>query len=143
MMSRCTSIAWNWFRRLRSLSPSKATYIYIYASKRGIVRLRNDHEITLEDVLFSEQAAGNLMSVKRLQEAGMSIKFDKNGITIFKNGLTVVKNPGPIVGYIRDRTQDYILVFHILNVFMALCAFPWVIEVLIIKFRRRSKLAPQ
>jgi len=24
---------------------------YIYASKRGIVRLRNDHEITLEDVL--------------------------------------------------------------------------------------------
>lgn len=67
---------------------------YIYASKRGIVRLRNDHEITLEDVLFSEQAAGNLMSVKRLQEAGMSIKFDKNGVTISKNGLTVVKNSG-------------------------------------------------
>ncbi|KAH8350659.1 hypothetical protein KR084_002979, partial [Drosophila pseudotakahashii] len=65
---------------------------YIYASKRGIVRLRNNHEITLEDVLYSEQAAGNLMSVKRLQEAGMSIKFDKNGVTISKNGLTVVKN---------------------------------------------------
>ncbi|XP_062140244.1 monocarboxylate transporter 7 [Drosophila sulfurigaster albostrigata] len=54
------------------------------------------------------------------------------------NGMFLI---GPIVGYIRDRTQDYILVFHILNVFMALCAFPWVIEVLIIKFRRRSKLA--
>ncbi|KAH8398043.1 hypothetical protein KR222_011561, partial [Zaprionus bogoriensis] len=47
---------------------------------------------------------------------------------------------GPIVGYIRDRTQNYILVFHILNVFMALCAVPWIIEVLIVKFRRRSKL---
>jgi len=47
---------------------------------------------------------------------------------------------GPIVGYIRDRTKDYILVFHILNVFMALCAVPWIIEVLIVKFRRRSKL---
>ncbi|KAH8413841.1 hypothetical protein KR222_009127 [Zaprionus bogoriensis] len=67
---------------------------YIYASKRGIVRLRNDHEITLEDVLFSKQAAGNLISVKRLQDAGLSIKFDKNGVTISKNGLTVVKNSG-------------------------------------------------
>ncbi|KAH8341604.1 hypothetical protein KR059_011697 [Drosophila kikkawai] len=65
---------------------------YIYASKRGIVRLRNDHEITLEDVLYCEQAAGNLMSVKRLQEAGMSVKFDKDGVTISKNGMTVVKN---------------------------------------------------
>jgi len=36
----------------------------------------------------------NLMSVKRLQEAGMSIKFDKNGVTISKSGLTVVENSG-------------------------------------------------
>ncbi|KAL7744096.1 hypothetical protein ACLKA6_009082 [Drosophila palustris] len=53
------------------------------------------------------------------------------------NGMFLI---GPIVGYIRDRTQNYILVFHILNVFMALCAIPWIIEVLILKFRRRSKL---
>lgn len=53
------------------------------------------------------------------------------------NGMFLI---GPIVGYIRDRTQDYILVFHILNVFMAMCAVPWIIEVLIVKFRRRSKL---
>lgn len=53
------------------------------------------------------------------------------------NGMFLI---GPIVGYIRDRTQDYILVFHILNVFMALCAIPWIIEVLIVKFRRRSKI---
>ncbi|XP_030566197.1 uncharacterized protein LOC115766416 [Drosophila novamexicana] len=47
---------------------------------------------------------------------------------------------GPIVGYIRDCTQDYLLVFHILNAFMALCAVPWIIEVLIVKFRRRNKI---
>ncbi|XP_016949632.1 monocarboxylate transporter 7 [Drosophila biarmipes] len=47
---------------------------------------------------------------------------------------------GPIVGIIRDKTKDYILVFHILNGFMILCAVPWVIEVLIVKFRRRSKI---
>ncbi|XP_068159983.1 monocarboxylate transporter 7 [Drosophila tropicalis] len=50
---------------------------------------------------------------------------------------------GPIVGYIRDKTQDYILVFHILNVFMMLCAVPWVIEVLCVKFRRRNKIERQ
>ncbi|XP_017110955.1 uncharacterized protein LOC108134941 [Drosophila elegans] len=47
---------------------------------------------------------------------------------------------GPIVGIIRDKTKDYILVFHILNGFMILCAVPWVIEVLIVKFRRRNKI---
>ncbi|XP_020805403.1 uncharacterized protein LOC110181839 [Drosophila serrata] len=47
---------------------------------------------------------------------------------------------GPIVGIIRDKTQNYILVFHILNAFMILCAVPWVIEVLIVKFRRRNKI---
>ncbi|KAH8421272.1 hypothetical protein KR009_012130, partial [Drosophila setifemur] len=47
---------------------------------------------------------------------------------------------GPIVGIIRDKTQNYLLVFHILNGFMMLCAVPWVIEVLIVKFRRRNKI---
>ncbi|XP_017064878.1 uncharacterized protein LOC108103766 [Drosophila eugracilis] len=47
---------------------------------------------------------------------------------------------GPIVGFIRDKTKDYILVFNILNGFMMLCAIPWVIEVLIVKFRRRNKI---
>ncbi|KAH8237767.1 hypothetical protein KR038_011572, partial [Drosophila bunnanda] len=47
---------------------------------------------------------------------------------------------GPIVGVIRDKTQNYILVFHILNAFMIMCAVPWVIEVLIVKFRRRNKI---
>ncbi|BFG01448.1 uncharacterized protein DMAD_01198 [Drosophila madeirensis] len=47
---------------------------------------------------------------------------------------------GPIVGIIRDKTRDYLLVFNILNGFMILCAVPWVIEVLIVKFRRRNKI---
>ncbi|XP_017850385.1 monocarboxylate transporter 7 [Drosophila busckii] len=47
---------------------------------------------------------------------------------------------GPIVGYIRDRTQNYLLVFNILNIFMILCAVPWILELLYVKFRRRNKL---
>ncbi|XP_017050334.1 monocarboxylate transporter 9 [Drosophila ficusphila] len=53
------------------------------------------------------------------------------------NGMFLI---GPIVGMIRDQTKDYILVFHILNGFMILCAAPWVIEVLIVQFRRRNKI---
>lgn len=47
---------------------------------------------------------------------------------------------GPVVGYLRDKTQDYVLTFHCLNFFMSLCAFPWIIEVLFVKFRRRTKI---
>ncbi|KAH8291650.1 hypothetical protein KR018_010117, partial [Drosophila ironensis] len=47
---------------------------------------------------------------------------------------------GPIVGLIRDKTQNFILVFQILNGFMMLCAVPWLIEVIIVKFRRRNNI---
>uniref|UniRef100_A0A1A9W694 Major facilitator superfamily (MFS) profile domain-containing protein n=1 Tax=Glossina brevipalpis TaxID=37001 RepID=A0A1A9W694_9MUSC len=47
---------------------------------------------------------------------------------------------GPAVGYLRDRTQDYVLTFHCLNFFMALCAVPWILEIIFVKFRRRTKI---
>lgn len=37
-------------------------------------------------------AAGNLISVKRLQKAGISVEFNSNGFTIYNNGLAIVKN---------------------------------------------------
>lgn len=36
---------------------------------------------------------------------------------------------GPFVGWIRDATGSYELVFHCLTVFMSLCAVPWLIEI--------------
>lgn len=47
---------------------------------------------------------------------------------------------GPVVGYLRDRTQDYVLTFHCLNFFMVLCAFPWILEIIFVKFRRRNRI---
>uniref|UniRef100_A0A1A9ZB14 Major facilitator superfamily (MFS) profile domain-containing protein n=1 Tax=Glossina pallidipes TaxID=7398 RepID=A0A1A9ZB14_GLOPL len=47
---------------------------------------------------------------------------------------------GPAVGYLRDMTQDYVLTFHCLNFFMALCAIPWILEIIFVKFRRRTKI---
>jgi len=69
--------------------------------------LHNDYEITLEDVLYCKEAAGNLLSAKRLQEAGMSIHFDGNGVTISKDGLTVVKNSGTLNNIPIIKFQAY------------------------------------
>lgn len=50
---------------------------------------------------------------------------------------------GPIVGYLRDKTQDYILTFHVLNGFMAACAVPWLIEIFIVWFRHKNEVLPK
>lgn len=44
---------------------------------------------------------------------------------------------GPFVGYIRDVTGSYSVSFHCLTLFMALCVFPWLFE--IIYFRLKSR----
>jgi len=55
---------------------------FIFATKRGIVRLHNRKKIPLENVLH--YVAENLISVKRRQEAGMTygIMFGSNGVKI-------------------------------------------------------------
>lgn len=47
------------------------------------------------------------MSVKRLQEAGMSIQFDKSGVTISKNGVTIIKNAGMLNNIPVVKFQAY------------------------------------
>ncbi|KAL5278633.1 hypothetical protein ACFFRR_003331 [Megaselia abdita] len=47
---------------------------------------------------------------------------------------------GPATGYIRDTTGDYVITFHFLNIFMGLCAFPWLIEIGVNRFKgKKSK----
>ncbi|XP_055370805.1 monocarboxylate transporter 7 [Condylostylus longicornis] len=45
---------------------------------------------------------------------------------------------GPFVGYIRDVTHSYPITFHCLNFFMAACAVPWLIEIAIIKLKKKA-----
>ena len=45
----------------------------------------------------------------------------------------------PIVGWVRDYTQDYIITFHVLTFFMALCAVPWVMEMVYVKLAKKNK----
>jgi len=50
---------------------------YTFATKRGVVRLENEYQITLEDVLYCGEVSQNLISVKRLQEAGVTVMFER------------------------------------------------------------------
>uniref|UniRef100_A0A0A1WGI3 Monocarboxylate transporter 9 n=1 Tax=Zeugodacus cucurbitae TaxID=28588 RepID=A0A0A1WGI3_ZEUCU len=59
------------------------------------------------------------------------------GLFMFLQG-NIMFAIGPLVGYLRDLTQDYIVTFHCLNFFMALCALPWLIEIVCVKFRRKA-----
>ncbi|TMW49112.1 hypothetical protein DOY81_005795 [Sarcophaga bullata] len=61
------------------------------------------------------------------------------GLFMFLQG-NIMFAIGPVVGYLRDKTQDYVLTFHCLNFFMGLCAFPWILELIFVKFRRRTKI---
>uniref|UniRef100_A0A7G3APX1 Putative monocarboxylate transporter n=2 Tax=Lutzomyia longipalpis TaxID=7200 RepID=A0A7G3APX1_LUTLO len=46
---------------------------------------------------------------------------------------------GPISGYIRDATRSYPIFFNSLTLCMALCAIPWILEVIYVKFLQPKK----
>lgn len=66
---------------------------YIYATKRGTVVLQNNWQpkIILENVLYCEQIPQNLLSVRKMQDAGMKIVFSAGGVQVTKNGETIFK----------------------------------------------------
>ena len=51
----------------------------------------------LENVLYSSEIPYNLLSVRRLQEKGMTVVFDKQGVTIW-NGDKIIITGKPMLG---------------------------------------------
>lgn len=45
---------------------------------------------------------------------------------------------GPIVGWIRDKTQSYVLLVYCLQFFMSLCVIPWIIEIVWLRLKARK-----
>lgn len=45
---------------------------------------------------------------------------------------------GPIVGWIRDKTQSYVLLVHCLQFFMCLCVIPWLVEIVWLRVKTRK-----
>lgn len=56
------------------------------------------------------------------------------GLFVFLNGICIFLL-GPIVGWILDVTQSYVIYFHTLTVMLGLCAIPWAIEFIWLRIR--------
>lgn len=66
----------------------------IIATRKGTIDVITDQGIhgVLENVLYAAEVPYNLLSVRRIQEAGMTVIFDATGgLKILKGGKTVIK----------------------------------------------------
>ncbi|KOC63591.1 Copia protein, partial [Habropoda laboriosa] len=65
---------------------------FITATKKGNINVTSNSGIegVLEDVLYCPDVPYNLLSVRRMQQAGLCVTFNEEGIEICKNGKTVM-----------------------------------------------------
>jgi hypothetical protein len=92
------------FTEFHELSPPiniavAKTNTSVIATKRGTVKVKTNrgHHGTLEDVLYCPDVPYNLLSVRRMQEKGMTTIFDAAGVTI-KNGDVTILTGKPFNG---------------------------------------------
>lgn len=66
---------------------------FISATKKGTINVTSNMGIqgVLEDVLYCPDVPHNLLSVRRMQQAGMTIIFNQKGVEVTKGGKTVMK----------------------------------------------------
>ena len=66
--------------------------IFITATKKGVINITSDMEIpeVLEDVLYCPDVPHNLLSVRNMQQAEMSIFFSVKGVEISKSGEIII-----------------------------------------------------
>lgn len=66
---------------------------FISATKKGTINVTSNLGIqgTLEGVLFCAEAPYNLLSVQKMQRAGMTVIFNQQGAQIYKDGKVFMK----------------------------------------------------
>lgn len=66
---------------------------YIQATKRGSIKVVSNMGIegVLENVLYCPEVPHNLLSVSRMQNAGMTVLFKPEGVEIHKHGKPILK----------------------------------------------------
>ena len=65
---------------------------YITATKRGIIHVTSNKGVdgVLENVFYCPEVPYNLLSVRKMQEAGLGIVFDSEGVHISKDGNVIM-----------------------------------------------------
>ncbi|CAK9821259.1 Copia protein [Anthophora retusa] len=65
---------------------------YIVATKKGNIEVTSNIGVngSLEDVLYCPEVPCNLLSVRRMQQGGMTVVFGANGVTVTKNGKNIM-----------------------------------------------------
>nr|XP_041630463.1 cation-independent mannose-6-phosphate receptor isoform X2 [Drosophila kikkawai] len=80
------------FSEYENINPSVAIEIakrgeFVYATAKGLVSLNSSGKnITLQNVLYCKEIPHNLLSVKKMLDAGMSVEFNPDGIKVIKDG---------------------------------------------------------
>lgn len=66
---------------------------FITATKKGTINVISNMGVpgVLEDVFYCREVPHNLLSVRKMQQAGMTIIFHENGVEVNKGGKTVLK----------------------------------------------------
>lgn len=74
---------------------------HIYVTKRGIVGLYSDnqHQITLEDDFFCTNVPQNLLSIRKMQDAGMTIEISTKRVKVSKDGQIIIE--GNCIGNVQ------------------------------------------
>lgn len=93
----------NFFSQYEDLSPPIQIQIAkngetLTAWKRGNIRVTTGQGITgtLKDVLFAPDTTANLLSVRRMQENGMRIIFDTNGVLVQNGNKRTIMTGKPL-----------------------------------------------
>ncbi|CAK9834334.1 Copia protein, partial [Anthophora retusa] len=74
------------------MNEPSATQESTSATKKGNIEVTSNIGVngSLEDVLYCPEVPCNLLSVRRMQQGGMTVVFGANGVTVTKNGKDIM-----------------------------------------------------
>ncbi|XP_046395056.1 monocarboxylate transporter 5-like [Ischnura elegans] len=62
------------------------------------------------------------------------------GLYMIMSGIITI-SLGPLIGVVRDWSESYELCIHVLSGVLLLCAIPWLLEMAVVRWRKRRKPA--
>lgn len=97
--------------------------VFVTATKRGSINVTSSEGVqgTLDNVLYCPEVPHNLLSVKKMQQAGVTVTFKPNVVEISKNGtiITFAKPLNNLIAIIlkidKSKINSNLRAFNIIN----------------------------